>query len=405
MALTAAAIHSAKPGAKPYKVTDRDGLFLLVNPNGSKLWRLRYRLDGKEKKLSIGAYPEVGLSDARDRAAKARKQLAQGLNPQAEKDREKLTAKLSRENTFRAVADEWLAKQAREGRADATMEKNRWLLELAYAALGSRPIAEITAPELLSVLRKVEARGRHETARRLRAICGTLFRYAIATGRAERDVAADLKGALTATKVKPFAAILDPKAVGGLLRAIDGFEGQPSTHAALRLAPLVFQRPGELRHMEWGEIDFDKAQWLIPAEKTKMRRSHRVPLSAQVLGILRDIQRLTGAGQFCFPCARTVRRPISENTLNAALRRLGYGKDEMTSHGFRAMASSLLNESGLWNPDAIERQLAHADTDAIRAAYHRGEHWDERVKMMQWWADYLNELKAGAKIIEWPARR
>lgn len=399
MPLTDIAVRSAKPADKDYKLADEKGLFLLVGKSGSKLWRLKYRFDGKEKKLSIGTYPEVSLKEARNRAAEARKQLANGVNPQAQKDIQKLTAKLSRENSFKAVAEEWLDKQAREGRAEATLVKNRWLLELAFPAIGARPIAEITAPELLATLRKTEARGRYETARRLRSICGTVFRYAIATGRAERDISADLKGALTTPTVTPRAAILEPKAIGGLLRAIDGFNGQPSTHAALKLAPLLFVRPGELRHMEWSEVDLDKALWTIPAAKTKMRRPHLVPLAPQALAILRDIQRLTGDGQYCFPCARTVRRPISENTLNAALRRLDYSKDEMTAHGFRSIASSLLNESGLWNADAIERALAHADADSIRAAYHRAEYWDERVKMMTWWADYLDKLKNGAEIV------
>jgi integrase len=283
--------------------------------------------------------------------------------------------------------------------------KLRWLLSFTYPSIGERRVAEITAPELLSVLRKVEARGRYETARRLRSTCGMVFRYAIATGRAERDPSADLRGALTAPKVSHRSAIVDPMGIGALLRAIDDFDGQPTTRIALRLAPLVFVRPGELRHAEWVEIDFAAAEWRISAPKMKMRRPHRVPLSRQALAIIRELQKVSGDGRWLFPSVRSVLRPISENTLNAALRRLGYSTEQMTTHGFRTMASTRLNEIGRWNPDAIERQLAHQEADDVRRAYiHAAEYWSERVKMMQAWADYLDELREGGKVLPLPRR-
>ena len=294
-----------------------------------------------------------------------------------------------------------MGKLEKEGRAPQTLNKLRWLLSFANPSIGERRVAEITAPELLSVLRKVEARGRYETARRLRSTCGMVFRYAVATGRAERDPSADLRGALTSPKTNHRSAIIHPTAIGALLRAIEGFDGQPATKAALRLAPLVFVRPGELRHAEWAEIDFAASEWRIPAAKMKMRRVHRVPLSRQALRIIiRELQTISGGGRWLFPSVRTVARPISENTLNAALRRLGYSPEQMTTHGFRTMASTRLNEIGRWNPDAIERQLAHQEADDVRRAYiHAAEYWPERVKMMQAWADYLDELREGGKVL------
>ncbi|MGB9392841.1 MAG: site-specific integrase [Xanthobacteraceae bacterium] len=273
-------------------------------------------------------------------------------------------------------------------------------MEFAYRGFGDRAVAEITARDLLALLQEIEGRGRYHTARRLRSTCGMVFRYAIATGRAERDPSMDLRGALTAPPVNHRATIIDPKSIGALLRAIDGFDGQPTTRAALRLAAYVFVRPGELRHAEWDEFDLDTAVWSIPAEKMKMRRPHRVPLARQSLAILRQLQEVTGNGRWLFPSVRTFTRPISENTLNAALRRLGYGSEEMCVHGFRSMASSRLNEMGRWNPDAIERQLAHQEANAVRRAYtHGAEFWTERVQMMQAWANYLDALKDGGKVV------
>jgi integrase len=360
------------------------------------LWRLAYRFGGKQKLLSFGVYPIVSLADARARRDAAKKNLEEGLDPSTQRKVEKQ----ARAVTFRLVADELVAKMEREERAPATLDKTRWLLDFAFAAIGERPVAKITALELLDVLRKIEARGTYETARRLRSTCGMVFRYAIATGRAERDPSVDLRGALTAPQVKHRATIVEPEAIGALLRAIDGFNGQPTTRTALRLAALIFVRPGELRHAEWKEFDLDKAEWVIPAEKMKMRRPHRVPLSRQAIAFLKELHPMTGELRWLFPSVRSVMRPISENTLNAALRRLGYGPDAMTTHGFRAMAATRLNEMGGWNADAIERQLAHQEGNAVRAAYiHGAEYWSERVSMMQAWADYLDELREAGKVI------
>ena len=390
-------VRTIKPSNRPIKLSDSGGLYLLIAPHGSKLWRLAYRFGGKQKTLAIGAYPTFTLKAARDKREEAKRLLANGIDPSTQRRLEKQIT--SAGNTFKAVAEEVLAKMEKEGRADATLAKKRWLLDFAYPAFGDRPMAKITAPEVLSVLRRVEARGRYETARRLRSTCGTIFRYAIATGRAERDPSADLRGALTSPKVNHRATIVDPADIGALLRAIDGYDGLAITKAALRLAPLVFVRPGELRHAEWAEFDLAAAEWRIPSAKMKMRRAHQVPLSRQALDVLRDLQPISGGGRFLFPSVRSTVRPMSENTLNAALRRLGYGTEEMTAHGFRAMASTRLNEMSGWNPDAIERQLAHQEQDDVRRAYvHAAEYWPERVKMMQAWADYLDELRERGKV-------
>ena len=399
MSLTTIVINAAKPRERAYKLFDEKGLFLSVETAGGKLWRLKYRFSGKEKKLSLGAYPETGLKEARGKRDEARKLLDAGIDPGAQRRIDKLGKALQAANTFQAIADEYIAKKTREGLAQVTLAKARWLLSLLATKIGSRPIIEITVPELLAALRAVEARGNLETARRMRSFAGRVFRYAIATGRAARDLSSDIKGALTAPKVTHRAAILDPAAVGGLLRAIDGYGGQSSTVLALRLAPHVFVRPGELRHAEWTEIDFDKAVWVIPGAKTKMGKDHQVPLSRQALTILEQAHKHSGSGRFVFPSATSVARPISENTLNAALRRMNFRKDQMTAHGFRAIASTLLNESRKWHPDAIERALAHGQDNGVRAAYHRGAYWAERVQMAQWWSDYLHTLQAGAKVI------
>ncbi len=396
--LTDTRVRTTKPCQRPIKISDSGGLYLLIAPHGSKLWRLAYRFSGKQKTLAIGAYPTFTLKEARDKREEAKRLLADGIDPSMQRRLDKQIR--STGNTFKAVAEEVLAKLEKEGRADVTLTKKRWLLDFAYPAFGDRPIAQITAPEVLSVLRRVEARGRYETARRLRSTCGTVFRYAIATGRAEHDPSADLRGALTSPKVNHRAAIVDPVGIGALLRAIDGYDGLPMTKAALRFAPLVFVRPGELRLAEWTEFDLAAAEWRIPSAKMKMRRAHRVPLSRQALEILRDLQPISGGGRFLFPSVRSAVRPMSENTLNAALRRLGYGTDEMTAHGFRALASTQLNEMSGWNPDAIERQLAHQEQDDVRRAYlHAAEYWPERVRMMQAWADHLDELRERGKVV------
>jgi integrase len=400
MPLKDVAVRNAKPAPRPRKLSDGGGLHVLIQPTGSKLWRLAYRFAGKQKTLAIGVYPTVSLEEARRHRDEAKKLLSRSSDPSVQRKADKYAG---REGTFRAVAEEVIAKQEREGRAQATLSKKRWLLEFAFPAFGDRPVDEITARELLALLREIEGRGLYETARRLRSTCGMVFRYAIATGRADRDPSMDLRGALTTPPVSHRAAIVDPPGIGALLRAIDGFDGQPTTRAALRLAPYVFVRPGELRHAEWEEFDFDAAVWSIPAGKMKMRRPHRVPLARQSLAILRQLQEITGNGRWLFPSVRTVARPISENTLNAALRRLGYGADEMCTHGFRGSAATRLNEMGRWSPDAIERQLAHQEANAVRRAYtHNAEFWSERVLMMQAWADYLDGLRKGGQVLPLP---
>jgi integrase len=394
MSLTDTAILKAKPANKPRKLFDGKGLFLLLNPNGCRWWRLKYRINGREKLISLGTYPEVSLKKARQRRDEAREQVTDGIDPSVQRQAEKgaLT------NTFEAISREWLALQEKK-MAPATYSKAVWMLEtFAYPGLGNLPISGIAASQLLTELRRVETRGKHETAHRLRQRFGQVFRYAIATGRADRDPAADLKGALAPVKSEHRAAITDPAKVGGLLRAISAYSGYFPTQCALRLAPMLFVRPGELRAAEWQEFDLDNAIWRIPASRTKMREGHVVPLPKQAVAILKELHLLTGRGRYVFPSLRTASRPMSAGTINAALRRLGYAKDEMTAHGFRALASTRLNELG-WEPDVIERQLAHAERNKVRAAYNRAEHLKERIRMMQAWADYLDDLEHGTNVI------
>jgi integrase len=393
-------IEKAKEKGKPYKLADERGLFLLVSPNGSKWWRLKYRIDGKEKLLSLGVYPDVGLKDARERRDEARKQIADGIDPSLMRQAHK-AAKLERAtNSFEAVSREWHAKCSPSWSEGYSSKRLRILENDVFPWLGARPIAEIKAVELLNVLRRIEGRGAIEVAHRVRATCGRIFRYAIATQRAERDWAADLRGpdVLKSVKVKHHASFKEPKEIGPFLRDLAAYKGSPVTKAALQLAPLVFLRPGELRHAEWSEIDLDNAEWRIAAEKMKGKNPHIVPLSTQSVSVLRELRPITGEGRYAFPSVRTLDRPMSENTVNAALRRLGYERDEMTGHGFRSMASTLLNENG-WNRDAIERQLAHKERNEVRDAYNAAKYLPERRKMMQWWADYLDKLAAGAEII------
>ena len=399
MVLTALAIKAAKGSDKQYKLADSGGLYLLVLPSGQRYWRMNYRHQEKYRTLAFGVWPDVQLADARAKRDEARRVLARGIDPSDQMKLDKITASVAAANTFKAVAEEWYAKCEKEGQAPATLNKVRWLLTFAYASFGNRPIAEILPHELLIPLRKFEARGKHESAKRLRSTCGQVFRYAIATARASRDITADLRGALTSVKVTHRAAVTTPTEVGALLRAIDSYTGHPLTLTALMLLPHLFVRPGELRHAEWSEFDLDKAIWTIPARKMKMRRAHSVPLSDQARSIIASIETDARLSHFLFPSLRSAKRPMSENTINAALRRLGYAQDEMTGHGFRAMAATLLNEMGIWNADAIERQLAHADNNAVRRAYARGEYWDERVRMMQHWSDYLDQLRGGATIL------
>lgn len=393
MALTDTAIRNAKPKEKPYKVTDAQGLYLLVNPRGSKLWRVKYRMNGVERKLALGSYPEITLAEARAARDAARRQLAHAVDPNVAKRQARIEASIRASNSFATVAEELIDKKTREGLAEPTLEKMRWFVKLLGPDFGKRPVTDITPQELLHELRKHERRGRLETASLLRSFASRVFRYAVATARAERDPAQLLIGALTTAKVKHFAAITDPNEFGALLRAIDDYQGDPSVMFALRLAPHVFQRPGELRQMEWAEIDFQKAVWTIPITKMKMRQPHSVPLSRQTLAILNEMRSLSGSGRYVFPSIRTRARPISDNTINAALRRMGYSKEQMTAHGFRTSASSLLNESGKWNPDAIERALAHMVAGSVRRIYNQSAYWGERVAMAQWWSDFLDELR------------
>ena len=407
MALTDVAIKNAKSHEKPYKMGDAGGLFLLVQPSGGKLWRLKYRVDGREKKLAIGPYPEISLAEARRRRDDARTLIITGKDPSREKQRDKVRSRAQAESTFAAITKEYCAKRKRDGDkawAAATAKRSEYLLSLLDSSIGRVAIAEIKPPDVLAAVRKIEDKGRRESARRTLQLASAVFRYAVATGRLASDPTRDLRGALTAPTIKHYAAITDPKRVGEMLRAIDGYVGLGLTKLALQLAPHVFVRPSELRCAEWGEIDLDGALWTIPAAKMKMRKVHHVPLSRQAVAVLRDVKAVTGPAGFVFPGMRSRARPMSENTLNAALRRLGYTSEEMTSHGFRALASTLLNESGRWHPDAIERALAHSDKDKVRAAYHRGQHWKERVEMAQWWSDYLDQLRKGADIVKFPER-
>ena len=398
MALTDTKIRNAKPGEKPVKLSDGGGMYLLVTPKGGKCWRLKYRFDGKEKVLALGTYPEVSLLQARQRREEARSLLANGVDPGEIKKAQKI-ARNQAGDSFEVVGREWYAKFSAAWSSCHAATTIRRLEKDVFPVLGGRPVGEVKAPELLAMLRRVESRGALETAHRIRTICGQIFRYAIATGRAERDPAADLKGALPPYKKSHLAAITDPKHVAELLRAIDGYSGSFVVKCALQLAPLVFVRPGELRQAEWEEIDLDAGEWLIPAERMKMKQAHLVPLSPQAVAILHDLKAVTGVSRYVFPSARSNARPMSNNAINAALRRMGFDKDVMTGHGFRAMARTILDEVLGFRPDFIEHQLAHAVKDPNGRAYNRTAHLAERKKMMQAWADYLDNLKIGARVI------
>lgn len=392
--LTDPAIRKAKPGPKPYKLRDGGGLYLLLNPDGSRWWRWDYRrpVTGKRNTLSLGTYPDVSLKAARDRHAEARRLLAAGIDPGEHRKAEKVAGAERAANSFEVVAREWLGKQN-------WVESYRckvvaWMVNDVFPWIGGRPVAELAAPDFLRVARRIEERGAIESAHRIMQNCGQVMRYAVATGRADRNPVADLRGALAPPAERHHAAITDPRELGGLLRAIDAYSGDATTRAALRLAPLVFVRPGELRHAEWSEINLDAAEWNIPAHKMKMREPHLVPLSSQAVAILRDLQPLTGHRQYVFPGGRSPKRPLSDNALTAALRRMGFSKETMTAHGFRATARTLLDEVLGWRPDLIEHQLAHAVRDPNGRAYNRTSHLPERRKMMQAWADYLDALRA-----------
>ena len=402
--LTPSGVANAKPEASAYVLRDGRGLMLRIEPHGSKLWRFEYRRpgNGKRNQLSLGAYPAVSLKRAREKCEEARVLLADGIDPGAQRKAESAASA----NTFAALALEWL-ENTKDTRVESTNKAIRSRMEADLLPwLGSRPIDEIKAPELLAALRRVEARDARVVAKRLRQIAGQVFRYAVATGRAERDPSGDLRGALKPAPERHHAALTEPAAVGELLRAIDGYQGAHTVRCALQLSPLLFVRPGELRAAEWPHFDLDAAEWRIPASKMKMKNAHIVPLSKQAVAILRDLLPLTGGGvagkpdapRYLFPGARSRLRPMSNNTVNAALRRIGYTGDQMTAHGFRATARTLLAELG-WMPDAIERQLAHKASGPLGAAYDRAQFLDERRRMMQAWGDYLDGLRKGGDVL------
>lgn len=397
MALSDTAIRNAKPAEKAVKITDGDGLYLLVQPSGAKWWRFDYRFAGKRKTLSMGVYPEVSLKQARERRDEARKLVAAGVDPSAHR---KATKDATVGNTFEAVAREWYGKQVTVIKASTAEKLLRRLEGDVFPYLGARPIDQITAPEVLMVIKRIDGRGAHDIARRMHQAIGRIFSYGVGHGFCVRNPARDIetRDVLQPVKTRHHASITDPKQVGALLRAIDGFVGSFVTKCALQLAPLVFVRPGELRHAEWAEIDLDAAVWRIPAGKMKMAEAHIVPLSEQAVAILREIHPLTASKRYVFPSERGGGRPMSENTINAALRRLGYTRDEMTGHGFRSTASTLLHELG-YQHHIIERQLAHAERNAVSAAYNFAEYMPERRTMMQEWADHLDKLKKGAQVV------
>lgn len=396
MALSDIQIRSLKPECRSYKRADANGLYLEVRPTGTKLWRYKYSYMGKDNRIALGAYPEVRLAEARQLRDDARRKLRVGIDPLADRKREKLVAQFEVANTFGDIAKEYIDKSVAEGRAEATIVKANWLLE-QLKPIAAMPIASMKPVDVLAALKRIEARGKYETARRARSFASRVFRYAVSTGRGEADPTAVLRGALIAPTVTHHAALIEPDAVGELLRSIDAYSGNSITRIACQIAPHVMARPGELRKALWCEFDVEAAVWCIPAERMKMRRPHMVPLSRQVLAYLKELRAFTGPEGFVFPAFHTSCRPMSENTLNQAFRRMGYATGEVTAHGLRTTASSLLNESGKWNADAIERSLAHADTNAVRGIYNRGRYWDERVAMHQWWSDYLDALRNATK--------
>jgi integrase len=393
MPLSELAVRAAKPREKAFKLSDSGGLHLLVQPGGGKLWRLKYRFAGKEKLLSFGPYPATSLADARRRREAAKSLLAAGTDPSEEKRKERITAAISQRNTFGAIAAEYLDAKASGGTAETTIGKLRWLLEDLAGPLADRPIAQITPAELLELLKRIEKSGRRDTARRLRGTISSVFRLAVTTLRAETDPTFPLRGALLTPNVQHRAAILDERKFGALLCAVDDYDGWPTITAALKFIALTCARPGEVRLAKRDEIDFSTAVWCIPPERMKMRRPHDVPLSRQAIAVLKDIWPLSDHGDLIFPSVRSNRKALSENAFNAALRRMGYAKEEMTAHGFRSSASTILNGRG-FDRDVIEAVLAHQDENEVRRAYNRAKYWPQRVTLMQAWADLLDEFKA-----------
>ena len=400
MTLKAAEIRAFPALDTVYRKTDEKGLYLEIRPNGSKAWFFKYRAYGKEKRISIGSWPEVSLAEARELRDEARRAVKEGKDPLQQRKKEKIIARLSAGNSFQSVAEDFIeVKFVGNRKAEATTQKARWYLSHLTGPIGGRPIADIEPPELLGVLKKIEKAGKRETAIRTRAFASRVFRHGVAMALCKVDPAALLGDALMSPIVKHRAAILEPSKLGELLRAIDEYGGSVNVKVSLQLLPHVFVRPGELRLAKWSEIDWDEAVWRIPAERTKLRRPHSVPLSVQSLALFQELRRHTGWMDWMFPGERSHLKPMSENAANTALRRMGFDQDTATAHGFRATASTLLNESGKWHPDAIERALAHGHSNAVRGTYARGQHWEERVRMAQWWSDYLDDLKVGTSVV------
>jgi integrase len=400
MALKALEIKAFRPANKAIRKSDEKGLYLEVRPNGSKLWFLKYRVDGREKRLGLGVWPEVSLADARAKRDEARRVVQAGGDPLFDRKMVKIERKVGSGNTFQSVAEDFIAtKLEANGKAESTISKARWFLSHLAPAIGNRPISEIKPAELLAALKRIERRGHRETAVRTRNFASRVFRHGVATARCSDDPARLLEGALATPIVKHHAAIIEPKRLGEFLRAIDDYTGGPLVKLAMQLGPHVFLRPGELRMGRWAEVDWEQAHWTIPAERTKLRRPHTVPLSAQSLALLRELEQHSGGLDLMFPGQRSHRKPISENAVNSGFRRMGFSGDEVTAHGLRSTASTLLNESGLWHADAIERALAHGHSDAVRGVYARGQHMPERVAMAQWWSDYLDKVKAGGEVV------
>lgn len=400
MPLSDTAIRAIKPREKAYKVADEKGLFILVNPGGSRLWRLKYRIAGKEKVMALGAYPDVGLKDAREKRDDARKLIAAGIDPAQKKKSDEAEARLRATNTFELVAREWHENIKGEWIEKHAVRTMKLFERDLFPFIGGKPINEVKPRELLECLRRVEKRGTLSTAHRLLTQCGQVFRYGVASDRCERDTAADLRDALVKKpQVEHFAAITEPKRVGELMRMIDAYQGTAIVSAALKLSPMLFVRPGELRIAEWTEMDLDSAVWELPAEKMKMRNPHVVPLPTQAVEILRELHQMTGHGKHVFPSWGGDRRPMSANTVRVALRAMGITAEEMTAHGFRAMARTILDEILGFRVDLIEHQLAHTVVDPNGRAYNRTAFLSERREMMQRWADYLDKLKAGAEVI------
>ena len=392
MPLSEFAARKAKPRDKPYKLSDGGGLYLHVQSSGSKLWRLKYRYQGKEKLLSYGPYPQITIAEARVKREASKKLLREGRDPSVQKRLDRIAERTAHRNTFGLIASEYLSNLEANEVTTSTLAKNRWLLQGIASSLSSRPIKDISSAEILDLLKRIEKSGRRETTRRLRSTISAVFRLAIVTLRAENDPTTALRGALLPPKPKGRAAIIEEADFGALLCSVDSYDGWPSITAALNFLILTCVRPGEVRGAVRSEFDLAKEIWRIPAERMKMRRPHNVPLSRQAIAILEDVWMLSEDAELVFPSVRTNKRPLSENAFNSAMRRMGYTKEEVTSHGFRVTASTILNSRG-FDPDVIEAVLAHQDRNTVRRAYNRSTYWDQRVVLMQQWADLLDEFR------------